>query len=231
MAPSLGAVEVRIASDQHRVGSLAAATIARWLADGGSLGLAGGSTPRHAYQELLNQPVDWKGVTLWMSDERWVPLEHEHSNTAMAGAALADHVDAKLLEVPEVGEGDPATAAADYDAILGRSIGDAPDVVMLGIGSDGHTASLFPGTAALAERKRRFVANWVESMDAWRLSATVPYLWAASHLAFVVTGEAKAGVVAEIITGGSTLPAAIVAEGATEATWFLDERAASQLDG
>jgi 6-phosphogluconolactonase len=222
-------MEVRIASDQHRVGSLAAATIARWLAAGGSLGLAGGSTPRHAYQELLNQPVNWNGVKLWMSDERWVPLEHEHSNTAMAHSALADHVAAELLEVPEVGEGDPETAAAHYDATLGRSIGDAPDVVMLGIGSDGHTASLFPGTAALAEQVRRYVANWVESVDAWRLTATVPYLCAASHIAFVVTGDAKADVVAEIMKGGSSLPAAIVADGANDVTWFLDEGAASRL--
>lgn len=223
-------MEVRIASDPHRVGTLAAATIARWLVGGGSLGLAGGSTPRHAYQELLNQPVDWTGVTLWLSDERWVPLEHEHSNTAMAKTALADHVDATLLEVPEVGEGDPQTAAAHYDAMLGSGIGDSPDVVMLGIGSDGHTASLFPDTAALLERDQRFVANWVESMGSWRLTATVPFLGAASHLAFVVTGEAKADVVAAIIKGGSTLPAAVVAGLAGDVTWFLDEPAASCLE-
>jgi len=222
-------MDVRIAPDAAQVGALTAATIARWLREGGSLGLAGGSTPRHAYQELRGQAVDWQQVTLWMSDERWVPRDHEHSNAAMAAASLTDHVHAQLLEVPEAGIGDPAAAAAVYDSMLGEQVGDSPDVILLGLGGDGHTASLFPGTQALDERRRRFVANYVESMDAWRLTATLPYLWKAVHLGFVVTGDAKAGVVAEIIEGESTYPAAIAAYGAQDVTWFLDTGAAGRL--
>lgn len=227
--PSLSSVEVRIAPDPAGVGSLAAATLARWLVDGGSLGLAGGSTPLATYAELLGQPVDWSSVLMWMSDERWVPSDHDESNTAMARTALVDHVGAELLEVPGVGVGEAAVAADSYAAMLIERVGASPDVVMLGIGDDGHTASLFPGTAALEERDSVFVANWVEAKDIWRLTATLPYLWAATHLAFVVTGEAKAAVLAEILGGGSELPAAMAAEGATEVTWFVDEAAASLL--
>ncbi|MEE8331444.1 MAG: 6-phosphogluconolactonase [Acidimicrobiia bacterium] len=225
-------MEVRIAPDPARVGSLAAATIARWLADGGSLGLAGGSTPLATYAALLRQPVNWSSVLLWMSDERWVPSDHEDSNTAMARSALGDHVAAELLEIPGVGAGDgteAATAAESYAATLSERVGASPDVIILGIGDDGHTASLFPGTAALEARDGVFVANWVGSKDTWRLTATLPYLWAATHLAFVVTGSAKAEVLAEIVGGGSPLPAATAADGAKDVTWFVDEAAASLL--
>ncbi|MDH3731659.1 MAG: 6-phosphogluconolactonase [Acidimicrobiia bacterium] len=225
-------MEVRIAPDPDRVGDLAAATVARWLVDGGSLGLAGGQTPLATYRQLLTQPVDWDSALLWMTDERWVPADHEDSNTAMARQALADHVAAELLEVPEVGAGDgtAAAAAADsYATTLQDRIGTSPHVVLLGIGDDGHTASLFPGTTALSEMDKVFVANWVESKGTWRLTATLPYLWAATQMAFVVTGEAKAAVLAEIIGGGSDLPAAMAADGAQDVTWFLDEAAASLL--
>lgn len=225
-------MEVRIAPDPAAVGSLAAATIARWLIDGGSLGLAGGTTPLATYRELLRHKVDWHEVVLWMSDERWVAPDHEDSNTGMARGALADHVAADLLEIPGLGLGDGAEAglaAAAYAALLKERIGDSPHVVMLGIGDDGHTASLFPGTDALAERTSAFAATWVESKATWRLTTTFPYLWEARHLAFIVTGVAKAGVVADIIGGDSTLPAAIAADGATDVTWFLDDAAASLL--
>lgn len=222
-------MEIRIAPDPPATARLAAATLGRWLADGGTLGLAGGSTPRPTYDELRHQPVDWPRVTLWMTDERWVPPDHPDSNTAMARAHLADHVPARLLEVPDIGRGDPGAAAVAYDTVLGREIGERPDVVVLGVGDDGHTASLFPATAALSLDEGRYAANRVESIGSWRLTATIPYLQAARHLAFIVTGEAKAAVVAELTTGGSALPAAVVADGHPDVTWLLDEGAAGLL--
>ena len=222
-------MEARIATTAHELAALCAGTISRWLSDGGSLGLAGGGTPRATYEALRHQPVPWEQVTLWMTDERWVPTHHDDSNTAMASRALADHVAATLLEVPEVGEGDPATAAAHYDAILGDAVGGAPNVVLLGLGGDGHTASLFPGTDVLGATDGRYAATHVEALEAWRLTATMPYLQSATELAFIVTGEAKSSVVAQIFAGGSHYPAAAVAAGAGNVTWFLDAAAAAEL--
>ena len=222
-------MEVRIAPNAHELAALCAGTLGRWLAEGGSLGLAGGGTPQATYEAVRDQPIPWGQVTLWMTDERWVPTHHEDSNTAMAISALAEHVPATLLEVPEVGEGDPATAAKDYDAILGEAIGDSPNVVLLGMGGDGHTASLFPGTDALEVAEGRYVANYVGTLDTWRLTATLPYLQPADEMDFIVTGEAKSSVVAAIIDGGSHYPTGLVAEGAGNVTWFLDAAAASAI--
>jgi 6-phosphogluconolactonase len=222
-------MEVRISADGDHMAALCAATITRWVSDGASLGLAGGSTPRQTYRRLASEPIPWERVTLWLSDERWVPRHHEGSNTAMVTAALGKDVAADLLEIPDVGAGDPAAAAAAYDATLGERVGDHPDVVLLGLGADGHTASLFPGSAAVEATEGRYVANWVESMSSWRLTATLHYLQAATELAFVVTGSGKAEAVAAVLGGESSLPAALVARGASSVTWFLDAAAAAAL--
>jgi 6-phosphogluconolactonase len=104
-----------------------------------------------------------------------------------------------------------------------------PGLVLLGMGDDGHTASLFPGTTALEERERTYVANWVESKEAWRLTATFPLLWSARRIFFVVTGETKGDMLRRILEGGEPFPAQRVAAGAEDATWFLDAAAASRL--
>ncbi|NND04629.1 MAG: 6-phosphogluconolactonase, partial [Acidimicrobiia bacterium] len=132
------------------------------------------------------------------------------------------------------GIGDPKAAAAAYETALGsafvdRGFGKAPDLVLLGIGGDGHTASLFPGTVALESLHVGYLANWVEAKDAWRLTATLPLLWSAGELIFIVIGEGKAQVVKEILEDGVPHPAQRAAENAVAATWFLDEAAASML--
>lgn len=229
--PSLTDVEIVIRPEPDDVAATAAAAVAAWLGETGgdvSLGLAGGSTPRATYLRLLGEAVAWERVTGWLADERWVPSDHPESNAGMVRETLFDHVSARLLEVPHE-MGDPDSAAAAYEAQLARVVGERPDVVLLGIGGDGHTASLFPDTAALEETERRYVSNWVEAQNAWRVTATFPLLWSARRVAFIVTGAGKAGVIAAIL-GGADYPAGRVARGPADVTWFLDAAAAADLD-
>jgi len=198
-----------------------------------TLGLAGGNTPQAGYARLAGRPIEWERVVLWLGDERWVPETHPDSNTAMVRRILAGAVPARFL-APHYTPGDPERAAAEYeDRLLGLFAGSdgapAPDVVLLGLGDDGHTASLFPGTAALEERSRRYVANWVPAKDTWRLTATMPLLWAATELVFVVAGVAKAATIAAVVEDEAPLPSRAVAAGAGAVTWLLDEAAASRL--
>ncbi|MCP3973440.1 MAG: 6-phosphogluconolactonase [bacterium] len=199
-----------------------------------TLGLAGGGTPASTYAELIHRDVAWEEVTMWLGDERWVAHHHPESNVGMVRGELVDRVQGHLL-APNHGIGDPAAAAAAYEAALDaafidRGFGPAPDIVLLGIGDDGHTASLFPGSDALDNFSNRYVANWVESKDSWRLTATLPLLWSAVEIVFIVTGAAKAEKIREIVAEGTAYPAQQVAASARKVTWFLDAAAASQLE-
>ncbi len=194
-----------------------------------TLGLAGGSTPEATYQHLAEASVDWSRVVLWLGDERWVSHDDPESNTRMARAALADKVVARLL-APDTAFGEPAAAAESYSETLSREFfEDRPDLVLLGIGDDGHTASLFPGSPALADDSGIYLANWVAEKDTWRLTASMPLLWCARELVFLVQGEGKAEVLSEIIDDGLPYPAQRVASGADAVRWMVDEAAASQL--
>lgn len=171
---------------------------------------------------------------MWLGDERWVNRHHPESNAGMARATLVDRVGGRLL-APNDGIGHPAMVAAAYEAALmsafiDRGSGPAPDIVLLGLGDDGHTASLFPGTAALDDLTNLYVANWVESKDAWRLTATLRLLWSAGELVFIVTGSAKAAIARKIIVDGVSYPAQRAAASARRVTWFLDSGAAGLLD-
>ena len=172
--------------------------------------LAGGSTPRLLYQRLTEPPfrekVPWSRTFFVFGDERCVPPDHEKSNYRMACETLFEP-----LEIPEhrvmrmKGEEKPADAARRYQVRLGDLFLTRPkpgfDLVLLGLGPDGHTASLFPGTAALEETERWVVANHVPQLDAWRLTMTFPALSAAGRVLFLATGEEKARIVAEAFGG------------------------------
>jgi 6-phosphogluconolactonase len=214
------------------VARTAADLIGAAIADGArTIGLAGGGTPEATYRLLADRTIDWSGVTLWLSDERWVPLDHPESNAGMAKRTFVDAVGADLL-IPEYGAGHAAAAASKYEAALFDAFGEdrTPDLVLLGIGDDGHTASLFPGTDALELTRSGYVANWVPAKDAWRMTATMPLLWEANHLVFLVTGEGKARVLAQMLDRGVGYPAQRVAAGAIQVTWLLDEPAAGELE-
>ncbi|MEX1038375.1 MAG: 6-phosphogluconolactonase [Acidimicrobiia bacterium] len=193
-----------------------------------SLGLAGGSTPEAAYQELAASSTDWEEVTAWLGDERWVPHDSPRSNGNMAARALFDHVPARLVRPEWSEELSPEESARFYGRFLRDLHQDsAPDIVLLGLGDDGHTASLFPGSKALDETHHRYVANVIPDSGEIRLTATYPMLNSARHIMFLVVGEAKAEALKSSLAGDS--PAGKVGESETRVEWHVDRKAASRL--
>ena len=231
-------LHVRVLDDADILADLAATAIARTLRaataehDGPvSLFLSGGSTPRVTYTRLVDQDVDWERVHVFLGDERWVDTEHADSNARMAREAFVEDIEATFHVLPTHFES-PHEAADHYEQALAELFGSEQfraDLVILGLGTDGHTASLFPGTEALDETDRLFVANWVPDKEMWRLSATFRLLHHASEVLFLVTGQTKAEVVAQILEGGVAYPARTVMEGAADVTWYLDRAAAAHL--
>jgi 6-phosphogluconolactonase len=229
-------VRIRVFDDADRLAEAAAREIEAWVrltAPGATIGLAGGSTPRATYERLRDARLPWPEVAAWTTDERHVPGADPASNAGMARRALFDHVPAALHAVPW--NEDPAAAAAAYETDLASVLeasaaGLKPGLVLLGIGDDGHTASLFTGTKAMEVTERDFVANWVPQKTSWRLTATIPLLTRARRTMFLATGEHKARVVAEALEGDSEHPAAIVSRGSKDAVWLLDGAAASLLE-
>ncbi len=228
----LGLMSVHIFSDPDVLANAAADHIADYLSGTDrimTLGLAGGGTPAATYIELANRDLDWRNVVMWLGDERWVPHDHSESNTRMAHETLADKVVGTLV-APDTAFGDPGGAAAAYAEKLSDIFHEGrPDLVLLGIGDDGHTASLFPGTEALEATAGVYLANWVEQKDTWRLTATMPTLWSAREIVFLVQGSGKAGILGQIIDDQHPYPAQRVASGADNVRWFVDEAAAAGL--
>ncbi len=193
-----------------------------------SLGLAGGSTPPLVHRNLAERDIAWERVTAWMTDERWVPPNHPDSNQRMARETLVDATGVSFL-APDTNLDDPHVSAMQFEHML-RNFGigsDRHSVVMLGMGPDGHTASLFPDTEALTINDRMYVANWVAAHDTWRLTATYDLLNRSDTVLFVVTGENKAEMIRQI-ANGDRYPASDV-DPRGEVRWLLDEAAASLL--
>ena len=191
-----------------------------------TLGLAGGSTPKATYERLRTLDVRWNRVDAWLADERWVAPDNPRSNGAMAGETLFDHVDARFHRPPWSDLLEPVDSAAHYEAKVRSIMGEAgPDMVLLGMGDDGHTASLFPGTTALEENNRWIVANHVPRLGEDRLTATYPLLWSASVVCLIVVGESKATALHDSMEGNT--PAGRVGEGDATVEWHVDTAAAS----
>ena len=221
-------------SDPTNLARAAAGRIGAWLRVEGNrtLGLAGGSTPRLTYELLRSEDVPWERSHLWLTDERHLPISHPESNEGMVLDSLLSHVPARFHGIQY--HPDAAIAAAGYQQALHDMWHDVGaesrrGLMLLGVGDDGHTASLFPGTAALGEHDRDYVANWVDDKRGWRLTATPPLLARADRLVFLVAGESKASVVADILDRNSHHPAALVGRAAADPIWMLDRAAASQL--
>ena len=193
-----------------------------------SLGLAGGSTPEVTYEMLRGRATGWTKVVAWLGDERWVPHEGERSNGRMASDALLDHVDAVFHRPPHSSGMTPEDSAAYYEATLrGAHAGRRPDLVILGLGEDGHTASLFPRSEALSERERWYVSNNIPDTGEPRLTATYPLLWLAKRLIVLAAGEGKAEALAATMAGDT--PASLLSQGDGEIEWHIDRPASSQL--
>lgn len=226
-----------------RLGAIAEAAVA---ARGRfSVAVSGGSTPRALFERLAAPPwrdrLPWARFEVAWVDERDVPLDHPDSNAGMACRAWLAHVPIPQGQVHPVPTrtGPPDAVARAYEATL-RAIfpGEAwPrfDLVLLGVGEDGHTASLFPGSEALEEAAAWVVAPWVPRLEAHRFSLSLPAIAHARHLIFLVAGAAKADVVASVLEGAAggalraPLPARRVADAHGRAEWLLDEAAASRL--
>jgi 6-phosphogluconolactonase len=204
-----------------------------------AVALAGGSTPKVTYEILAREyggpdDLDWSKVHAFFGDERSVPPDHEDSNYRVAREALLSHVPVGSVHRMR-GEMEPREAAALYEKELEEFFGGPPvlDLVLLGIGEDGHTASLFPDTPALDARDRWAVENPVEKLNTTRLTLTVPAVDAARKVAFLVAGEGKAEALEEILEGDANphkYPAKLVRPEA-ELAWMVDRAAARLLAG
>lgn len=190
-----------------------------------SLALSGGNTPKPVYAALAARPLDWSKVLITFGDERCVPPDDARSNYRMARESFLDHAPIPAENVLRLrGELDPAEAARAYEAELRARAGGGTfrhDLILLGMGDDGHTASLFPGTPALAERERLIVENFVPKVDMWRLTFTYPLLDAARHVCFLVNSQGKDAVLDEVFSGKSDYPSAKVAPTDGRLTWLL----------
>lgn len=213
------------------------------LANRCTVALAGGSTPERLYRLLASaryrDAVPWASLFVFFGDERCVPPDDRESNYRMAREALLDHVPVLPEQVFRMeGERDPQSAAVTYDATLGDIFALTPgrvphfDLILLGMGPDGHTASLFPQTDGLQVIERLATANYVPKLDSWRLTLTYPVLDAASHVIFLVGGAEKADAVQHVLEGPfdpSLYPAQGVRTPEGMTTFLLDAEAAGKL--
>jgi len=224
--------------------ALADAAAARFVAAAGEaiasrgqfiVALSGGSTPRDTYLRLgtegLVSKVMWSRVQILWSDERCVPPQNVESNYRMAREALLDRVPVPAANVHRIhGEDDPVTAAAAYDATL-RALARI-DLVLLGLGEDGHTASLFPGGAAVHEHTRWVMAARATAASMWRITLTPAVINAAAEVLFLVSGGAKAGILRQVLEGPrrpQELPAQAIAPSNGRVRWYVDAAAAADL--
>lgn len=189
--------------------------------------LSGGSTPKTMFAELTARKLDWSKVSFFWSDERAVPPDHEDSNFRMAKETLLEKVSQAKAERMHGEDPDLGRAAAEYEAIIAREVpGHVFDLILLGLGPDGHTASLFPGTTALEEDKRLVVANEVPQKKSTRLTFTFPLINAARAVFFLAAGEDKAPALAQILRGEPGVEPAQRVQ-AARVEWFVDQAAAA----
>lgn len=246
-------MEIQVASDLQQL-SRAAAEHFAWLAfesaerDDNRLtvALAGGSTPKSLYRlladenESFRRRIDWRKTDFFWGDERCVPPASDESNFRTASENLLRPLKISPLNVHRLkGELEPSVAAGEYERVL-RSFfnlgqGELPrfDLILLGMGADGHTASLFPGTEVLSETERLVAATFVEKFGAHRLTITPRVINNAAHVIFLVTGADKAETLKAVLEGDfepDKRPSQIVRPPNGNLTWLIDEAAARLLD-
>lgn len=212
-----------------------------------TLALSGGNTPRPLYARLATpgyrDRIDWSKVHIFFGDERCVPPDDPRSNYRMVRESLLDQVPLPVENVHRFrGEDPPEQAAGDYAKVLqstfgGDAVAGGPppagfDLILLGMGDNGHTASLFPGLAVVTETRRWVMAQYVEVAGMWRLTLTAVVLNAARQVAFLVSGAGKAEMVHRVLEGPYqpvVLPSQIIRPTKGELHWLLDAPAAAKL--
>jgi len=187
------------------------------------IALSGGNTPRPVYEALAKIDLPWDKWEITFGDERCVPPDDVQSNFRMARIAWFDPAGIPAANILRMeGETDPATAAEKYEtALLSRSNPYRHDLILLGMGDDGHTASLFPGTEALRIKDRLVVANYVPKFSTHRITFTYPLLDAARHVCFLVSSAGKEAVLQQVLGGNPDYPSAAIAPSEGRVTWLL----------
>jgi len=227
---TLYGVELSLCSDAEEVASVIANELVEAARSGQSLVLTGGHTPRRAYELAAEREPDWSAASLWWGDERCVPPEDERSNFRLARESLLDRIEAPPREVQRIrGELGAREAAQEYDELVR---GVRFDYILIGIGPDGHAASLFPNQPTLEERERRAVpAEAKLEPFVERVTLTVPVLSAAPEVVFIVSGEAKAEAVERAFgrPPGPETPASLIRSTEGRTRVVADAAAASRL--
>lgn len=242
-------IEIRKLSTPQELFSVAAEEVLQAandaVADNGrfTIALSGGSTPKSLYNLLATNAksaLPWDRMFFFWGDERHVPPDDPESNYRMANEAMLSKIPVAPNQIfrIEAENPDAAAAAEAYELTLKKffasGAGEVPrfDMILLGMGPDGHTASLFPGTAALQEKSRLVVANWVEKFKAHRITFTFPMLNEARNVMFLVSGSDKADALKNVLEGnapGEQYPAKLVKPCSGRLIWLLDRAAASTL--
>lgn len=243
-------VTVRIEDDAKSVAARAAEIFTRLVGETavGSqrfrVALSGGSTPRLLYQLLASEEyrerVAWERVEFFFGDERWVPHTDKDSNFKLANDYLFQPLsidESRVFPMPT--DGEPPEAAEQYEVTIRHVFALASremprfDLIFLGMGDDGHTASLFPHTGALREYGKLVAANYVEKLNTWRITLTAPALNAAVHVLFMVAGESKAPALKQVLEGEynpEEYPSQLLREASGHVTWLADKAAAAHLE-
>ncbi|WP_407431406.1 6-phosphogluconolactonase [Arcticibacter sp.] len=205
-----------------------------------TVALTGGTSPESVYKLLAREEyasaIDWTKVIVFWGDERWVPLDDERSNAGMAYNALLKHVPIPADQLFPMWESnrEPEEFAQAYEGLLRDELGaDGQfDLILLGMGEDGHTASLFPGTKVLSEQERWVVSYYLESQQMYRITFTAPLLNKAKRIMFMVFGASKADALFEVLEGQpneGVYPAQLIINESNRVIWLADEFAAAKL--
>jgi 6-phosphogluconolactonase len=222
-------LELVVVDDEKVLAAVVAERLVRAAHEGGSVVLTGGKTPEQAYEEAAKREPDWSRVDLWWGDERCVPPDDENSNYGMAKRALLDRLDGTPRSVHRIkGELGKDEAAADYE----RELGDTQlDLLLLGVGPDGHVASLFPNAPTLHQRRRVLPAEAGLEPFVDRVTLSVPALRSAREVLFLLAGEAKADAAARAFAGepSQDTPASLVRATDGKTIAILDRAAAAKL--
>jgi len=223
-------VELVIADDEETAARHVAELLAEAARAGREIVLTGGSTPGRAYELAAELEPDWSAAGVWWGDERCVPPDDERSNFGLARRTLLERLDGQPARLHRIrGEDQPAAAAASYDQELR---GTTLDLLLLGLGPDGHTASLFPNSPGLAETERLVIAAEAK-LDPFveRVTMTPPALRSARRMIYLATGERKSEAVAGALAGppDPAVPGSLIRSENGETIAILDQKAASRL--
>lgn len=245
-------ISLQVASNPQELGRFAAKHFARLAIESQrkkqvfNVALAGGSTPKALYELLAdeNEPyrkqLSWENIHFFWGDERHVPPDHPDNNYRMASEAMLTRVGVPLTNVHRIKSEivDAGKAADEYEHALRKTFTLGPgqfprfDLILLGMGSDGHTASIFPGSDVINEKRRLVVGPWIEKLKSFRITLTPVVLNNAASIIFLVSGAEKAKTLHEVLEGEyrpQCLPVQLIAPATGEVLWLVDREAARLL--